>query len=142
MSKLGRKFYLTKKWPNLLKLGNFFDKVFEKNGSKFVQILTTFYSIRFSSIIGCIHNFYTYKKYVRKNCVIIFSCHIWRKFLCYKNCEKLLRLWHIFTSNKFDQLYLQPILVPFWESMLNTGSFESLCQKLKAFKDHLKIDFL
>ena len=75
MSKLGRKSYLTKSYLNLPKLGNFFDEVSGKNRSKFEQILTTFYLIRFSSKIGCTNNFEIYEKYVKQKSVIIFCPH-------------------------------------------------------------------
>ena len=66
MSKLRRKSYLTKICLNFPKLGNYFDEVSGKNRSKFEQILTTFYKIRFSSKIGCINNFETYKNTLGK----------------------------------------------------------------------------
>ena len=65
--KLGQKSYLTKSCLNLPKLGNFFDEgLFEIYRSKFEQILTTSYQIRFSSKIGCINNFETYKNTLGK----------------------------------------------------------------------------
>ena len=82
VSKLGRKSYLTKSSLNLPKLGNIFDEgIFEQNRSKFEQILTTFYYIRFSSKFGCINNFIKYKKYIRQESIIIFSRHFLEEIL-------------------------------------------------------------